>query len=154
MAIKKQLKDKDGNTIYPDVGLDLDSVVYSDDPTTPTSTDPWIEGDDVVWSTMKRWVPDYSNATSLSLNSSGGVTLTETGWVTYHYYGYSTNKTHEIWIKVNNTKVFDQIQEATAPNTARALQGDVMFPVSTGDVITQSGALAGRSAIFIPGKWV
>ena len=32
MAIKKQLKDKDGNTIYPDVGLDLDSVVYSDDP--------------------------------------------------------------------------------------------------------------------------
>lgn len=32
MAIKKQLKDKDGNTIYPDVGLNLDDVVYSDDP--------------------------------------------------------------------------------------------------------------------------
>ena len=29
---KKQLKDKDGNTIYPDVGIDLDNVVYSDDP--------------------------------------------------------------------------------------------------------------------------
>lgn len=29
---KKQLKDKDGNTIYPDVGLNLDDVVYSDDP--------------------------------------------------------------------------------------------------------------------------
>lgn len=32
MAYKKQLKDKDGNTIYPDVGLNLDDVVYSDDP--------------------------------------------------------------------------------------------------------------------------
>lgn len=29
---KKQLKDKDGNTIYPDVGLNLDDVVYADDP--------------------------------------------------------------------------------------------------------------------------
>lgn len=35
MAIKKQLKDKDGNTIYPDVGLNLDDVVYADDPTEP-----------------------------------------------------------------------------------------------------------------------
>ena len=31
---KKQLKDKNGNIIYPDVGLNLDAVVYSDDPTT------------------------------------------------------------------------------------------------------------------------
>ena len=30
---KKQLKDKDGNTIYPDVGIDLDNVIYGDDPT-------------------------------------------------------------------------------------------------------------------------
>lgn len=48
MAIKKQLKDKDGNTIYPDVGLDLDSVVYSDDPTTPASTNPWITTNDIT----------------------------------------------------------------------------------------------------------
>ena len=33
MAYKKQLRDKDGNVVYPDVGLDLDDVVYSDDPT-------------------------------------------------------------------------------------------------------------------------
>lgn len=32
MAIKKRLKDKDGNTIYPDVGLNLDDVVFSDNP--------------------------------------------------------------------------------------------------------------------------
>ena len=33
MAYKKQLRDKDGNVVYPDVGLNLDDVVYSDDPT-------------------------------------------------------------------------------------------------------------------------
>lgn len=48
MAIKKQLKDKDGNTIYPDVGLNLDDVVYSDDPTEPVENpEPWIESGDI-----------------------------------------------------------------------------------------------------------
>lgn len=50
---KKQLKDKDGNTIYPDVGLNLDDVVYSDDPTEPVgSIDPWIDAGDIIWSTI------------------------------------------------------------------------------------------------------
>lgn len=49
MAIKKQLKDKDGNTIYPDVGLDLDDVVYSDDPTEPVENpEPWVKSSDIV----------------------------------------------------------------------------------------------------------
>ncbi len=30
---KKQLVDKDGNIIIPDIGINLDDVVYSDDPT-------------------------------------------------------------------------------------------------------------------------
>lgn len=45
---KKQLQDKDGNTIYPDVGIDLDNVVYGDDPTTPGTITPWINTDDIV----------------------------------------------------------------------------------------------------------
>lgn len=44
---KKQLQDKDGNTIYPDVGIDLDNVVYGDDPTTPTTVTPWVNTDDI-----------------------------------------------------------------------------------------------------------
>lgn len=45
---KKQLKDKNGNTIYPDVGLNLDDVVYSDDPTEPVGNpEPWIETGDI-----------------------------------------------------------------------------------------------------------
>ena len=45
---KKQLKDKDGNTIYPDVGLNLDDVVYADDPEPTTTPDPWIESGDIT----------------------------------------------------------------------------------------------------------
>ena len=54
MAIKKQLKDKDGNTIYPDVGLDLDSVVYSDDPTEPIDDPtPWITNNEITDNTIE-----------------------------------------------------------------------------------------------------
>lgn len=51
---KKQLKDKDGNTIYPDVGLDLDSVVYSDDPEPVENPEPWIEPSEIKWSTFPK----------------------------------------------------------------------------------------------------
>ena len=102
-----------------------------------------------------RWVPDYSKAETLSLNSNGSATIAsgKCGWVVYYYYGYSVNQNHELYIKVNNQNVFSQTQEAPAPNSARAIQGRCMFPVSGGDVITQSGSSAGKSAVFIPGKW-
>lgn len=49
MAYKKQLKDKDGNTIYPDVGLNLDDVVYADDPTQPVENpEPWVKASDMI----------------------------------------------------------------------------------------------------------
>ena len=52
---KKQLLDKDGNVIYPDVGLDLDSVVYSDDPGETV--------DDIIdpnsYSTEEKWTGGY-----------------------------------------------------------------------------------------------
>lgn len=52
---KKQLRDKDGNTIYPDVGLELDNVVYSDDPSEPI--------DNIIdpnsYSTTEKWTGGY-----------------------------------------------------------------------------------------------
>lgn len=45
---KKQLKDKDGNTIYPDVGIDLDQAIYGSDPTeTISDPEPWIDTGDI-----------------------------------------------------------------------------------------------------------
>jgi hypothetical protein len=81
MAYKKQLKDKDGNTIYPDVGLNLDDVVYSDDPTETTTTEPWIETGDIVngavtknkinWSSMSE---DNNNIRKIYTTTVSGTT--------------------------------------------------------------------------------
>ena len=44
---KRRLRDKDGNTIYPDVGLELDEVIYGDDPGQAETPSPWIETGDI-----------------------------------------------------------------------------------------------------------
>ena len=80
---KKRLIDKNGNTIYPDVGLNLDDVVYSDDPTTSVqdmvdpytySTDEtrigtWIDGKPIYRKVFDITNPSTSN-TDYSLISS------------------------------------------------------------------------------------
>lgn len=103
---------------------------------------------------MKKWVPDYVNAYDLTLNSSGGCTVTEDGWVRYYYYGYTVGNIHSVSILVNGFTVFNQTQEAPAPNQARALRGMTIFQVKAGDIVTQSGSGEERAAKFIPGKWV
>lgn len=47
MALKKPLYDKDGNLVYPEVGIDLDEVVYAGDPEEVASPSPWIETTDI-----------------------------------------------------------------------------------------------------------
>lgn len=47
MALKKQLRDKDGNLIYPDVGIDLDEVIYGSDPGEVSAPVAWIETADI-----------------------------------------------------------------------------------------------------------
>lgn len=44
---KKQLKDKDGNTIYPDVGVDLTNVVLSDDSSSVVEPTGWVFANDL-----------------------------------------------------------------------------------------------------------
>ena len=44
----KQLKDKDGNIIYPDVGIPLGDAVFSDDPTEITQPNGWITSNDLA----------------------------------------------------------------------------------------------------------
>lgn len=52
---KKQLHDKDGNTIYPDVGIDLSTVVYGDGP--GEAIDNIIDPNS--YSTEEKWTGGY-----------------------------------------------------------------------------------------------
>lgn len=79
MAIKKQLKDKDGNTIYPDVGLNLDDVVYSDDPTETTTPEPWIETGDIVDGAVTKNKIDWSSMSEDNNNIRKIYTITVSG---------------------------------------------------------------------------
>lgn len=72
---KKQLTDKDGNTIYPDVGLNLDDVVYSDDPTTPVGElEPWVTAGMIDFSSMYISAPDGTS--NITVGSSGAIIQT------------------------------------------------------------------------------
>ena len=75
MAYKKQLRDKDGNVVYPDVGLNLDDVVYSDDPDEAVEDiiDPSSYSLDEKW-TGGYWVDGnkiYKKTISIDIPSSG-----------------------------------------------------------------------------------
>ena len=82
---KKRLIDKNGNTIYPDVGLNLDDVVYSDDPTTSVqdmvdpytySTDEtiigtWIDGKPIYRRVISTTSPSTANTAARVVNITG-----------------------------------------------------------------------------------
>jgi len=99
---------------------------------------------------LKRWLPDYSN--QISLGGVNSYTVTDVGWIVSHYYGWNTTQPYKAEIKVNGKTVYTDTTEAPAPNGARASQGHIMFPVSTGDQVT--GLNSDTPSYFVPGKWV
>lgn len=80
MAYKKQLRDKDGNVVYPDVGLNLDDVVYSDDPTEEVTPEPWIETGDIKDNAVTSDKVDLSVLTSTGTS----ITLPAGVWLVTH----------------------------------------------------------------------
>ena len=94
---KKQLHDKDGNTIYPDVGIDLDNVVYSDDPTEPVpSPTAWVGTDEIEDNAVTNDKIDKStleNEQYIGRASSNGSITLPAGYDIWHIRGlvdYST----------------------------------------------------------------
>ena len=69
-----------------------------------------------------------------------------------YYYGWNTSGPYTATIKVNDKIVYTDTTEGVGPNSARASQGHIMLPVSTGDVVT--GLSGVGESYFIPGKWV
>ena len=45
---KRRLKNRNGDTIIPDIGLDLQNAVFSDEPTTSLNPVPWLDTEDIV----------------------------------------------------------------------------------------------------------
>lgn len=106
----------------------------------------------IDWTTMKHWVPDYSNMQDLGRISS--YTVQEAGWVFARVYGYSTSSTYETTLSVNGVSVYYDSVEATSGSGTRSVNSGVLIPVSAGDVVTGMAMVnAGPTNKFIPGKW-
>lgn len=111
-----------------------------------------IKASMIDWTTMKHWVPDYSNMQDLGRISS--YTAQETGWVFARVYGYSTSSTYEATLSVNGVSVYYDSVEATSGAGTRSVNSGVLIPVSAGDIVTGMATVnAGPTNKFIPGKW-
>ena len=141
MAKLVTLHDSDGEIIYPQSVWDENMI--------PDNT---IKSSMIDWTTMKHWVPDYSNMQDLGRISS--YTAQETGWVFARVYGYSTSSTYEATLSVNGVSVYYDSVEATSGSGTRSVNSGVLIPVSAGDVVTGMATVnAGPTSKFIPGKW-
>ena len=141
MAKLVTLHDADGEVIYPQSVWDENMI--------PDNT---VKSSMIDWTTMKHWVPDYSNMQDLGRISS--YTAQGTGWVFARVYGYSTSSTYEATLSVNGVSVYYDSVEATSGSGTRSVNSGVLIPVSAGDVVTGMATVnAGPTSKFIPGKW-
>ena len=141
MAKLVTLHDADGEIIYPQSVWDENMI--------PDNT---VTSSMIDWTTMKHWVPDYSNMQDLGRISR--YTAQKTGWVFARVYGYSTSSTYEATLSVNGVSVYYDSVEATSGSGTRSVNSGVLIPVSAGDVVTGMATVnAGPTSKFIPGKW-
>ena len=141
MAKLVTLHDANGEVIYPQSVWDENMI--------PDNT---VTSSMIDWTTMKHWVPDYSNMQDLGRISS--YTAQETGWVFARVYGYSTSSTYETTLSVNGVSVYYDSVEAISGSGTRSVNSGVLIPVSAGDVVTGMATVnAGPTNKFIPGKW-
>lgn len=126
MAYKKQLRDKDGNVVYPDVGLNLDDVVYSDDPTEEIGSiiDPssysldekwtggyWIDGKKIYKKTINFGALPNNTTKNVAHNISNLENVIEVkGWTYAFSQGwfplpFASTGSYPIEVKVTSTNV-------------------------------------------------
>lgn len=128
MALKKRLRDKDGNLIYPDVGIDLDEVIYGSDPGEVSEPVAWIETTDIKdgqitskllkgWSTANttdEWVPVATSNYELQhriikpFNADGSVPASAIDWgtvskqITHSSFVGNSPSGNNYWRKIGN----------------------------------------------------
>ena len=107
-----------------------------------------VTSEKVGWTTMRKWVPDYTNAGASSTPPST-VTATADGWYDLHEickYGDDSR----LEIKVNENVIIKMVVP-----TGQVIQFSGLIQVIAGDVIKLTFNVdAGSPKMrFIPGKW-
>lgn len=148
-----QLIDKDSNSIYPKAGALTQGSV-----TTSSIASGAVTSDKIDYTSLKRWVPDYTNESTTNLwGSSETATITNTGFI-YYAADYWSTQPKKLYIRINN-KIIDYADGLKDLNNNYVAVAAGTAPVSAGDVVKidrSDGAfnLNSKTLRFIPGKWV
>ena len=112
-----------------------------------------IGSDNIDFTTMKKWVPDYVNMDATNLLTGSGktytITITTTGFITYAIKRYGAGNKARLYI---NDRIV--VEEEAVNNNAYGPNG--VIPVTAGDEVycIYSADTSGNGVWFIPGKWV
>jgi len=118
-----------------------------------------ISNNQINYSTLKLWMPDYAQKGSTNLLSSdNSTTFTDTGFVYYECLVYKDDSTSpHIDVRLNGY-IFNAADGAKDLNNNLVAQVRGLVPVAAGDTLAvsySSGSLVSkRNAFFVPGRWV
>lgn len=117
-----------------------------------------VSSQNIDFTTMKRWLPDYSNATSILVSNKTSYTMDADGFINVGLYRYDNPASTDVTIAITiNSKTVGYVGSgAVAVNGAKVVTYTNMFPVLAGDIVTVnfSSDTAVLSRIyFMPGKW-
>lgn len=117
-----------------------------------------IRAQNIDFTTMKRWLPDYSNASSILVSNKASYTMGADGFVNVGLYRYNSPESTDVTISVaiNGVTVGYVGSGAVAANGAKVGTYTGMFPVLAGDIVTVNfspDTVTLSRMYFIPGKW-
>lgn len=113
----------------------------------------------IDFTTMKKWVPDYANLDSTNLFSgTTSATMVSDGFITIYLNVYNSSTDTDVSILINNKSVYRQQEANRSGGSTRVANIEAFFEVSAGDVVTYTlNSSTTRNAAqcnFIPGRWV
>lgn len=117
-----------------------------------------ITSSKIDFTTMKRWLPDYSNATSILVSNKSSYTMDADGFISVGLYRYNAPTMTDVTIAVSiNGKTVGYVGSgAVAANGAKVVSYTNMFPVLAGDVVTVNfspDTIVLSRIYFMPGRW-
>ena len=102
---------------------------------------------------MKKWVPDYANAQTVSTPLS--YQATSDGFISFCYGRYSSNNATTIQVKLDGVVIFKQTSNTTDSGGYKICTLNGMIPIQAGQTITSDAANDWENHVyFMPGKWI
>ena len=118
-----------------------------------------VKADNIDFTGMKRWVPDYSNGSTTNfMTSQSNVEVPGTGFVYIFWEGYKADNSVDVSIQINGFRRARVLGENTNSSGARTASLSAFLPVTAGDRVSisrNSGTSTNQyEGFFVPGKWV